>query len=164
MSWLSEATGIHISPKGFKVEPQKVLTNAASVLTGNPMLAVGNVLGAVRGGAQPTPSYNPGVSLPNMGAGGGVLSGAASGSGTGGSSGNLLNTLLQIAAGGSGVYNTIKSNQQRGKMVNQATGAYNADAPLRDAAKKKLLSPVTPDLSSVYQNDQNPFSSRFRSF
>lgn len=114
----------------------------------SPLLGVGGA----SNGAGATPGFNPAIPDSAMGLP----------SGGGGNSSSLLNMLMQAGALGSGVYNTVQSNKYRGKAVNQATDAYSADAPLRDAAKKKLLSPFTPDLSDVYQNEQNPFSSRYR--
>lgn len=84
----------------------------------------------------------------------------------GGANGNGLN-LGNLAVGGLAGYQAInaanaskRSGQLSDKALNLAESRYAGQAPLRSAAMTHLLNPTRPDLTSVYQDAQNPFAVR----
>lgn len=192
MSWLSKLSGVHISPKGVRLSaPDPIGTvkdiahNPLPLLGALAIPGVGGLLGEIPGlgavgGAL---SHIPGASkvgslLGIGGAGNGAFGGAipdaamgipSSSGGLGGLVGKLggggfdLSKLLQAASGAEGVYNTLQSNKYRGQAIDLAKQQNATAAPLRAAAQSKLLNSAPPDLSSVYQNPQNPFSPHYRS-
>lgn len=192
MSWLSQLTGVNISPKGVSVSrPDPIGTVKSIAQNPLPLLglaipgvgsALGGILGSIPGASAVGGALSsiPGVSsvegLLGMGGGAGTeaAGGAAMGlpssagglggmiSKLGGSGGWDLNKILQAASGAEGAYNTIQSNKYRGQAIDLANQQNANAAPLRTAAQGKLLS-TPPNLSSIYQNSQNVFSPSYRS-
>lgn len=91
--------------------------------------------------------------------GSGILNGAGGGGGLGG--------LGNLAVGGLAGYQAInaanaskRAGQLSDQAINLATQRWNDAAPLRNAGQARLLNPVRPDLTSVYQDTTNPFATR----
>lgn len=150
MSILSRITGIGISPKGVKIEPGKALMTA---------LTVGSLgAGGALGGLTKLGSLSK---LGKLGKVAGAVKGVGSMLGGGGegdpSQGGRFRNLLDLGQFGEGVYDTFQKNRQ----YKDAKGAYDAAAPLRDAAMKGLLDTSRPDVSSVFA-DPNAPQGRYR--
>lgn len=164
MSWLSQATGVHISPHGVSLSKPDPIGVAKTALT-NPLfdgaLAIGLPgIGSAIGGAL---SAIPGASavggaLGGLGSAvGGALSeipGASSIEGLLGKAGGLLTgnggkNALGLAQGVDSVLNQQQANNYGKDALGAVTGAYNAAAPLRAQGLQGLLNPQAPDLSNI---------------
>ena len=174
MSWLSQITGVHVSPKGFSVEPAKLLGDAAALA----IPGVGGALGKIPG---------IGGALSGLGAklGGGAAIGAvapllknAVGGGTsgaspdqGGSGGGILGSIEGLLTGNGGlnalgIAGGVNSAMQQSQANNYAKNAlsgvqssYDARAPLRTAGIQGLLSPQTPSIAGLGSiAGHNPFA------
>jgi hypothetical protein len=85
----------------------------------------------------------------------------------GGGGGNGLGGLGNLAVGGLAGYqalNAANASKRAGQLSDKAIGLaesrWNDAAPLRNAGQARLLNPVRPDLTSVYQDTTNPFAVR----
>ena len=120
-------------------------TGPGSRPTDNPLTAIRRRLGL------------PPITLGNVARGAAGQLGLSP-SGNGGGLGNLA--LAGLA--GVQAVNSAKASKRAGQMQDKAIataeGRWASQAPIRAAAQRKLLAPVRPDLTNVYQNPENPFS------
>lgn len=128
MSWLSNATGIHISGKGVRIEPKKALLTALGV--GIPALGIAGKLGTAFGAAS---------KLGKLGKIGGAVKTA------GGFLAKHKKDIADYGALGEGVYDRMQENRAAGEMQNR----YRSLQPLRDQAFAQLQAP-TPDVHSLF--------------
>lgn len=84
---------------------------------------------------------------------------------SGGQNGGI--NVGNLALGGLAGYqalNAANASKRSGQLSDKALGLaesrYASQAPLRSAAMTHLLNPTRPDLTSVYQDAQNPFAVR----
>lgn len=84
---------------------------------------------------------------------------------SGGQNGGI--NVGNLALGGLAGYqalNAANASKRSGQLSDKALGLaesrYASQAPLRSAAMTHLLNPTRPDLTSVYQDVQNPFAAR----
>ena len=161
MSWLSSITGVHISPKGVKIEPLKALGTIATL---GSFGALGPVAGALEA--------IPGVGAIASGAG---KIGSAIGSIPGASSlgdflksgvskipgvlGSALDDPLKTAGVVSGALDSAKARGLQTEAINAARAGYDSRAPLRDMALQGLLHPKQRDLS-FYADSGNPYAKK----
>lgn len=174
MSWLSKTTGIHISPKGVRIEPLKALTTVASLATGGVGGALANLakgaiarsaVGALKGDHGGDSSIPPAAFDTSLGrvAGGPAEQMAQPGlldrakdfiTGNGGR--NALGVLQGVNA----ALQQKKANDLSSRALRGVEGDYNARAPLRAAALESLMNPQTPDLAPLRatMNTGNPYA------
>ena len=154
MSWLSEATGIHISPHGVKIEPLKALGTVATLGSFGALGPVAGALGAIPGvGAIANAAGKiPGVSAIGnaIGHAGGlsdVLKGVA-----GKIPGVLQGALshpLETAGVVSGALDQAKARGLITEAINAARENYDSRSGLRTKGVQGLLNPQAPDLSGI---------------
>lgn len=184
MSWLSEATGVHISPKGVHIDPAKALTTALAVGTGGLGAGLKLVGGKVAGsllsrGSQPSGEdlpdeiqtgtyYNPDGSIKAQVPIGQTPSAAPPASGGGWK--DLLGQGLKFIGnhgdqilGGASLYEGYKQNQKANDLRNQGLGmltnSYNERAGLRKLGVQGMMNEQAPDLSDVFSPAAaNPYS------
>lgn len=179
MSWLSELSGVHISPHHFSVEPGKLLGDVA-MATGVGGLAgrAGSLLArAIGHGGNSAPAPSGGYDVtdpsqnvyapptPDSGSSGvgGFLSGAVKSALGGGQPGQSSTNpwLLGLAGlqGANSAYLGQKSNALSDKALKGVEANYAERAPLRAAGLRGLLNPTAPDttqLSTIAQ--RNPYA------
>jgi len=142
MSWLSSATGIHISKKGVKIEPLKALGTVAT-------LGSFGAAGPLAGLATKIPGVAKLGSLASKIPGVSALGGFLKGHGA---------DLLTGAQGLQAFGQQQGADKLRDKALGYATNAYDEKAPIRAMALKDLQNEQLPDLSSIYANSGNPYA------
>lgn len=177
MSWLSQITGVHVSPKGFSVEPAKLLGDAAALaipgvggeLSKIPL--IGSALGGLANkvsGAGHAPAIAAAMPMIKNAVGSAPATAGADQSGGGG----ILNSLEGLLTGNGGLnalgaaegVNAAMQQKQSTNYAKSALGgvqqSYDARAPLRAAGIAGLTNPQIPSLSGLSSiAGRNPFAS-----
>lgn len=187
MSWLSEATGIHISPKGVHIDPMKALGTALAVGTGGVgaglKMVGGKLAGPLlnRGQSQPMDEqlpdeiptatyYNPDGSIKSQTPIDGMKPVSQAAPQSGGGWGDLLKQGLGFLGnhkddllGGAALYEGYKNNKQGTDLRNEGLdllkNSYGERAGLRKLGVQGMMNEQAPDLSGVFAPAaSNPYS------
>jgi hypothetical protein len=187
MSVLSRISGIHISKHGVHIEPLKALATIATVgsMGGLGPLAAGlsRIPGAAAAIGAAGKIGTAVKALPGATKVAGALTGAKRllNAGKGGGGGaidpndpNIGNANVNMTGGtdwlglaegglaGLSAVNSARASGRAGDLQKQALAQANArwaeGAPLRTQGQARLLNPVTPDLTSIYNDPTNAFS------
>lgn len=171
MSWLSNVTGIGISPKGVKISPLKALGTVATLGSMGALGPVAGALNAIPGAGAVMSGVSkvkgalsaiPGASAVGSGISKmGGLKGAVSK--VGGFLGDHGDQLLGAGSLYEGYQANQKSNDYMNEALHYAKDSYDTRAPLRSAGVSGMLNETRPDLSSIYQSG-NPYSKVQRRF
>lgn len=155
---------------GDKFNLGKTIAAGGAAAAGNKLL--GNGLGNVGGthgiggpGAGEPGSSSTGGNTPSA-SGGGAAAGQTGGSDPLGRFGKIGDAIQKYGPLGLGVAGTLENANAQGaatdlrnKGIDYATNDWNARAPIRDAARTRLLAPIGPrrDLSSTYEDPTDPY-------
>lgn len=144
MSWLSSISGVHISKHGVKVEPLKALGTALTLGSFGALGPVGGIISKI-----------PAV---------GGLAAKLGGAGAIGKIGAGIEKYAPLALGVGSAIEGYQQNKRAGDLQNEALNIARSDqaarAPLLKLGTQGLQTMQRPDLSSIYEDQGNPYMRR----